>query len=169
MELQLPTFSTEIITAQFLYRGTLQPRGEFFTFLNDRRYLTFQMMDAVFHPLSEGYRINTLKQENINVNWQAISYVALLDETNLERIQLLQSGRLVAFYMQNLAIRGNLRVNLDAHDNDLLDETRDFLAVTEASIVPLRSLAVNPTPRVPLLALNRRLIESYHVYHAQES
>ncbi|MCB9423230.1 MAG: hypothetical protein H6667_25765 [Ardenticatenaceae bacterium] len=164
MELQLPTFSTEIVTAQFLYRGKLQPRGELFTFLNDRRYLNFHMREATFHPLPEGYRVNTLKQDGINVNWRDILYIALLHEANMERVQLLQSGRPVTFYLQNLAIRGNLRVNPDAHDNDLLDETRDFLAVTDANIVPLHPVAAVPASTVPLLALNRHQIESYHVY-----
>jgi hypothetical protein len=110
-----------------------------------------------------------LKQDDINVNWRHIVYVALLDEADLEHVQLLQSGRLVTFYMQNLAIRGNLRVNPDAHEHDLLDETRDFLSVTDASVYPVRPLTVNPTSHVPLLALNRHLIESYHVYEPKES
>ena len=164
MELQLPTLKIEVVTSQFLYHGLIQSRGELFTFLNDRRYYTFHIMDAAFRPLLEGYRINSLKQAGINVSWQDILYIALLQKEDLERVQLLQSERPVTFYMRNLAIRGNLRVNPDAHENDLLDETRDFLAVTEASIFSLRSLAMNPTARVPLLALNRHQIESYHVY-----
>lgn len=164
MEIQLPTFKIEVLTPQFLYRGSMQPRGELFTFLNDRRFLTFHIMEAVFAPLAAGYRINALKQAGINVNWRNFIYLALLDKENIERVQLLQSERPLTFYTRDLAIRGSLRVNLDAHDNDLLDETRDFLAVTDAEIVPLHPLAAAPTRAVPLLALNRHQIESYHVY-----
>lgn len=164
MEIQLPTFKIEVITPQFLYRGTFQPRGELFTFLNDRRHLTFHFVETTFSPMALGYRINALKQTGINVNWRNIISISVLDKEDLERVQLLQSDRPVAFYTRDLAIRGNLRVNLDSHDNDLLDETRDFLAVTDANVLPLHPLAVNPTPHVPLLVLNRHQIESYHVY-----
>jgi hypothetical protein len=164
MEIQLPSFKMEAVTDQCLYRGILQPRGELFTFINDRRYLTFTFTETAFHPLQKNYRVSTIKQAAINVNWQKIIYLAMLDQEDMERVQLLQSGRPVTFYTFNLAIRGNLRVNLDAHENDLLDETRDFLAVTEADILPLRPLAVAPAKHVPLIALNRRQIESYHVY-----
>jgi hypothetical protein len=122
------------------------------------------MMDVVLHPIASGFRVNAVKQAGININWHHIIYIALMDKTDLERVQLLQSERPVTFYTHNLAIRGNLRVNPDAHDHDLLDEMRDFLAVTDASVLPLCSAAAAPSPRVPLLALNRHQIESYHVY-----
>ena len=164
MELQLPTFKIEAVTAQFIYRGILQPRGELFTFLNDRRFLTFQITEVAFHPVAAGYRINTLKQASINVNWREIIYLAILEQEDLERIQFLQSERPVTFYTCNLAVRGSLRVNPDALDNDLLDDLRDFVAVTDANILPLCPLALNPASHVPLLAFNRHQIESYHVY-----
>ena len=168
MEIQLPTIKIEAITPQFLYRSMLQSRGELFTFLNDRRYLTFHFTEAAFSPIATGYRVSTLKQTSINVPWRNIIYIALLNKEDLEGVQLMQSGRPVTFYTRDLAIRGDLRVNLDAYENDLLDEQRDFFAVTDASILPLHSLAVTPAPRVPLLALNRHQIESYHVYQPKE-
>jgi hypothetical protein len=164
MDIQLPTLKIEAVTPQFLYQGILQPRGELFTYLNDRRYLTFHFTETVFGPIATGYRVSTLKQTGINVPWRNIIYIALLDKADLERVQFMQSGRPVAFYTRDLAIRGDLRVNPDAHENDLLDEQRDFFAVTDASILPLHSLALTPAPRVPLLAINRHQIESYHIY-----
>lgn len=169
MEIQLPTIKVEAITPQFLYRSMFQLRGELFTFLNDRRYLTFHFMESAFSPLATGYRVSTLKQTGINVPWRNIIYIALLNNEDLAGIQLMQSSRPVTFYTRDVAIRGDLRVNLDAYENDLLDEQRDFFAVTDASILPLHSLAVTPASRVPLLALNRHQIESYHVYQPKES
>lgn len=169
MDIKLPTFTMEIVTAQFLYRGAMQPRGELFTFLNDRRYLSFHIIEAMFRPMAADYRVHTLKQAGININWRTITYMALLDKSDIERVQLLQSKRPVTFYTENLAIRGYFHVNLDAHENDLLDETRDFWAVTEASVLPLRTLVSTPTQHVPLLALNRHQIESYHVYQSKET
>ena len=169
MELQLPILNIEAVTPQYLYRGKIQPRGELFTFLNDRRYLTYSFIETTFHPLMDGYRINAMKPEVINVKWDNLIYLSILDEADLGRVQLLQSSRPVTFYTRDLAIRGNLRVNADAHENDLLDETRNFLAVSEAAIFPLHPMAATPTPRVPLLALNWNQIESYHVYQPRES
>jgi hypothetical protein len=169
MELQLPIIKIEAITPQFLYRGKLQPRGELFTFLNDRRFLTYHFMETAFHPLMDGYRINTIKPEVINVKWTNLIYIALVDEADMECAQLMQFGRPVTFYTRDLAIRGNLRVNPDSHENDLIDETRSFLGVSDATIFPLHPLAVTPTQRVPMLALNWQQIESYHVYQPKES
>ncbi len=164
MDIQLATFSVEVVVSQFILQGQMQPRGELFTYLNDRRYLSFPFKDAKMIPMTDGYRIGALKQAGININWPMITYIALRDEGDLERIQFLQSKRPVAFYTDTIAIRGQLHVNLDAHENDLLDETRDFLAVTQAAIYPLRALTNKPTQRVPLIALNRRQILGYHVY-----
>lgn len=164
MELQLPILKIEAISNQFLYRGNLQPRGEFLTFLNDRRFLTYHFTEAAFYPLMDGYRVNTIKLEAINVKWTDLIYIALRDEADVERVQLMQASRPVTFYTRDLAIRGNFHVNPDAHENDLLDETRTFIGVSDAMIYPLRQLVAKPMQRVPLLALNWQRIESYHVY-----
>lgn len=169
MEIKLATFPIEVITPQFLYWGNLQPRGELFTYLNDRRYLTFNFLDAEFKPMPNDYRIPAIKQENININWRTITYIALLNETDLAAVQLLQSKRPVTFYTDFLAIRGNLHINPDAHENDLVDEARDFIAVSDAAVYPMRALKSMPKQRIPLIALNRHHILSYHTYQPKDS
>lgn len=164
MEFQLPTFTIEAVTSHFLLRGNFQPRGEFFTYINDRRYLSFNFAQAEFSPMPSGYRLNVIKQESLNINWRMVTYIGLTAAADLERIQFLQSKRPITFYTDLLAIRGNLHVNLDAHENDLLDETRDFLAVTAAAVYPMRSLATKPTRELPLMALNRHHVLGYHGY-----
>ncbi len=164
MELKLATFDVEVVTAQFLLHGSFQPRGELFTYLNDRRYLSFHFDNVEFIPILAGYRVKAIKQASLNMNWRMVTYIAWLEGANLEGIQLLQSKRPVTFYTNTLAIRGNLHVNLDAYENDLIDETRDFLAVSDAAVYPLRSLAAKPTQKLPLMGLNRHHILGYHVY-----
>ncbi len=168
LKIKLATFDVEVLTAQFLLRGSFQPRGELFTFLNDRRHSSFHFSDTKMMPTLTDYRIGTIKQEGININWHMIAYIACQEEGDIEQVQFVQSKRPVTFYTDTNAIRGNLHVNLDAHENDLLDETRDFLAVTEAAIYPMRALTNKPTRHVPLIALNRHRVIGYHVYQPKD-
>lgn len=77
--------------------------------------------------------------------------------------QLLASKRPTAFYVGTFVIQGQLHVNQDARDQDLLDETKDFFAISEASVYPINKVMTTPTRRVPLLYLSRTMVQGYHV------
>jgi hypothetical protein len=54
-------------------------------------------------------------------------------------------------------------VRPDAPDEDILDELHDYFPVTQASIFPVRPVAVAPTRQVPLLLISRPLTQAYQV------
>jgi hypothetical protein len=78
-------------------------------------------------------------------------------------IHLQSSTRPIIIYTGSFAIQGKLHVPPDAPDEDLLDDMHDFFPVTAASIFPLRPVAALPTKEVPLLFVNRKAIQTYHV------
>lgn len=167
MELNLTSFVVETITPQFLLRGNFEPRGDLFFFLNDRRHLFFHFSDVIFRPALADYQVNAIQRPSMNISWRQIIYMALLETDDVKDLQILQSKRSVVFYTDMLAIRGALHVNPDAHEQDLVDETRDFVVVTEATIYPLRPMKSTPTQKAPLLALNRHHILGYHLDEAK--
>ncbi len=169
MELKFTSFAVETITPQFLLNGRFQPRGDLFIYLNDRRHLFFHFSETVFRPMLAAYQVNPVKLPDMNISWRHIVYMSLLEEDILENLQILQSKRPVAFYTDRFAIRGALHVNPDAHEQDLVDETRDFLVVTDAMIYPLRPVKAVPSKKAPLLALNRHHILGYHIVKPKDT
>jgi len=162
MEIKLDTVNIEIITSNFAVTGGFQPRGELMTNLNDKRYTFFSAIDATLRPKLIGYQVKNIAQPNFNINRNSIIYFAVKEAEYLEKIQIMQAKRPIVVYTDDLAIRGNFHVNPDARDTDLFDETRDFAAMTDVSIYPLRPMANAPTRSVPFLAISWRHVLAYH-------
>lgn len=162
MELKLDTIPIEIVTDNFAISGGYQPRGELMTNLNDKRFTFFNIIDTILRPQLAGYQIKSIPQPSFNINRNAIIYFAVKDETYLEKIQIMQAKREIVVYTDNLAIRGNFHTNPDARNTDLFDETRDFAAMTDVSIYPLRPMTNAPIRTVPFLAISWRHVVVYH-------
>jgi hypothetical protein len=166
-DLNLKSFQVEVSLPNFLVRGHIVPRGDFVFFLNDSTHVYFRFDQAELIPLSPEYQVPGIQQESMSVNREYVSFISILDREDLDNLQYIRSERPVVFYTEWFAIRGNLHVNDEAHDDDLLDSTHDFFVVTDASIFPLRSLKIPPQRRVPFVAINRHLICAYHPYRSK--
>lgn len=164
MELQFTSYPVEVITGNFLLRGGFAPRGEFLTYVNDQRNIYYSFEDVEMKPLMADYQIPGLKQQELVMNRYAIHMINVLDESILEKLQIMQTKRAVVFYTDSFAIRGQFHVNADKRDNDLIDELRDYIAMTDVMVYPMRTSKIIPTRKVPFLALNRHSILAYHVH-----
>jgi len=162
MELKLDTIDVEITTPDFTVNGGFKPIGELMTYLNDKRYTFFSLIDAEMRPQETGYQVKNIPQPIFNINRNAIIYFAVKNAEYLSKIQIMQAKREIVVYTNSLAIRGNFHVNPDARDTDLFDETRDFYAITDASIYPLRSMANPPVRKVPFIGINWHHVTAYH-------
>ena len=162
MEIKLETVNVEIITTDFAINGGFQPRGEMMTNLNDKRYTFFNIIDATLRPQKTGYQVKSIPQPSLNINRNLIIYFAVKDVEYVEKIQIMQAKREIVVYTDTLAIRGNFHVNPDARNSDLFDETRDFSAMTDVSIFPLRPMANAPVRNVPFLGINWHHVTAYH-------
>ncbi len=161
-ELQLKTFQAEIVLEDYLIRAKIQPRGSMLVFLNDKQWPFLPLEDAEIYPLAVERQVNVIKQPSIVINNQYLKFISLTDEAEAKEEQLLASKRPVAFYTGVFVIQGQLHVNQDAKAQDLLDETKDYFAMSDASIYPIRKVLTPPTRRVPLLYLSRSLVQAYH-------
>lgn len=166
MEIKLDTINVEIVTSNFAINGGFQPRGELMTNLNDKRYTFFSAVDAILRPQLAGYQVKSVPQPTFSINRNLIVYFAVKDAEYVEKIQIMQAKREIVIYTDNLAIRGNFHVNPDARDTDLFDETRDFSAMTDVSIYPLRSMTNPPVRTVPFLGINWHHVTAYHTVNA---
>jgi hypothetical protein len=162
-ELQLKTFQVEVILGDYLVRAKFQPRGAMLVYLSDRQRPFLPFDDVEIYPLAVERQVNCVKQPNVIFNKSYLKLLSLPDEEDAKGEQILASKRPVAIYIGAFAIRGQLHVNEDARDQDLLDETKDFFAISEASIYPLRKVATPPTRHVPLLYISRVMVQGYHV------
>jgi hypothetical protein len=162
-ELQLKTFQAEIVLEDYLIRAKLQPRGSMLVYLNDRQRPFLPFDDAEIYPMAADRQVNVIKQPEIVVKKRYLKILCLTDEEEAKQEQLLATKRPVAFYAGVFVIQGQLHVNADARDQDLLDETKDFFAMSQASIYPIKKVMTAPTRHVPLLFLSRSLVQVYHV------
>ncbi len=162
MELKLDNINVEIVTSDFAINGGFKPIGELMTNLNDKRYTFFNIVDATLRPQKKGYQVKSIPQPGFNVNRNRIIYFAVKDAEYLSKIQIMQAKREIVIYTDSLAIRGNFHVNPDARDTDLFDETRDFSAMTDVSIYPLRSMTNPPIRKVPFASINWHHVTVYH-------
>jgi hypothetical protein len=162
-ELQLKTFQAEVILEDYLLRAKLQPRGSMLVYLNDKQRAFLPFEEAEICPLAVERQVNSIKQPVIVVNKRYLKLLLLTSGEEAQREQLLASKRPVTFYTGIFVIQGQLHVNADARDQDLLDETKDFFAMSDASIYPIRKVLTPPTRHVPLLFLSRSLVQVYHV------
>jgi len=162
-EIELPTFQAEALLENYLLRATIQPRGDFLTYLNDRGWPTISFQDVELLPLAKERRVGAIKQDLVTINKSHLCMLSLPDAEQTKDIQLQVTKRAVVFYFVNFAIQGQLHIRPDAPDEDLMDEMHDFFAVSEASVFPLWPVASTPISRVPLLFVNRPQIQAYHV------
>lgn len=162
-EISLTSYQVEAFSADFLLRGEFKPRGPFLIYINDRARSFAPFDDIELFPVATDRQVKGIKQAVMVVNKTNLQIISLLKAEQLQSVQLLQTKRPVVFYTSHLAVQGQLHVNSDARDDDLLDDTREYFAVTEATVYPLRAMAVSPTRQVSLLMINRLHIQSYHV------
>jgi hypothetical protein len=163
MELKLPIYQVEVAMPNFLLQGEFQPRGDALVYLNDQSFPYLRFDKATLSTLWADCQVPHIRQPSIALSRQQISYVAMLEAESAQRIQLLQAKRPTLFYTDWCAIRGELHVNAEARDDDLLGLSRDFFAVSNASIFPLRPVTAAPAAKVPLVMVNRHTLSAYHV------
>jgi hypothetical protein len=162
-EIELNTFRVEVVSQDYILLADIQPRGDLQGYLNDRNWEFIPFKNSEMSLLAADRRIGNVQQEQCSINKSMVVVLSLLDEAKLADIHLQSSTRPIVIYTGVFAIQGGLHVPPDAPDEDLLDDLHDFFPVTRASIFPLRSVAAQPTKEVPLLFVNRKAIQSYHV------
>lgn len=162
---QLSSYNVEVGVHNFLLKGLFAPRSDFFVFINDPDHATYPFEEAQLLPLDVTYQVSGIRQNLINLNRDMVAFISVLETRQTERLQYVQASRRVVFYTEWFAIRGELHVHGEARDDDLLDTSHDFFALTHAEIHPLRPIAVKITRKMPFVAINRHRILAYNVYH----
>lgn len=167
-KLELPTFRVEVVLPGFWISAAFQPKGDLLIFMNDRRYDVVRFDAVEMVPMMPDAQVKGMKQEMMALNKNVISGIALLEPEKIGNLMLLASKRPFVVYTEWFAIRGDLHINADARDEDVFDETKNYFAVTDASIYPLRNVRKAPTRKVPLFIINRHAIYAYHPFQASE-
>ncbi|MFQ5434302.1 MAG: hypothetical protein ACE5FD_05445 [Anaerolineae bacterium] len=162
MEIKLATFAVEVAMPHFLLKAKFQPRGDLLIYLNDQAVKYYGFMEVKMSPLGGDYQVRPFRQSIMTVNEKFLAFISLVKAEEVEKLQLLRSKRPVVFYTDWFAIRGNLHVNEDARGDDLLDGPRDYFAVSDASVYPIRKAEAHPSRKVPLLLFNRNAVYAYH-------
>ena len=168
MEIKLATFDVEVAMSHFLLKAKFQPRGDLLIYMNDQAVKFYGFREVKMSPLGGDYQVRRFRQPIMTINEKYLTFISVVNQEDADKLQLLRSKRPIVFYTDWFAIRGNLHVNEDARGDDLLDGPRDYFAITDASIFPIRKAAVHPTRKAPLLLLNRSAIYAYHPYQANE-
>ncbi len=163
-KLELPIFHVEVIMPAFLLRASFQPKGDLLIYMNDRRYDVARFDEVEMFPLMADAQVKGMKQNMMALSKKHTVGIVVLEPERLGNVMMLASKRPFVVYTDWFAIQGDLHVNADARDDDVFDETKDFFAITDAAIYPIRTLRKAPTRKVPLVALNRHAVYAYHPF-----
>jgi hypothetical protein len=161
--IELPTFQVEAVTQDYLLRADMQPRGDMLGYLNDRNWQFISFRNGELQSLAADRRVGAMPQDITTVNKQRLTVLSVLKKDQAADIHLQITTKPSVFYFDHFAVQGKLHVPPDAPDEDLLDEMHDFYPVSDAVLFPIRPVAINPTKEVPLLFVNRSMIQTYHV------
>lgn len=167
-DLELPTFTVEMITTRHWLRGEFQPRGDIIIYMNDRRHTFFRLDEAEMKPLTTAAQVRGFRQPMMSVSRRQLVAVSVLDDEIMEHVQLMQAKRPFIFYTEWFAIHGNLHINPDAPDEDVFDENHDFYAVSDASVFPIQAARQQPARRVKLLSLHKNAVHAHHPHKSGE-
>lgn len=162
-EIELDTFRVEAVLQDYLLRAEFQPRGDLLAYLNDRNWQYISFRNCEVNALAADRRVGVMQQEVTTVNKHTLSVLSVLDKEQSADVHLQVTTRPVVFYLGQFAVQGQLHVPSDAPDEDLLDELHDFFPISDASIYSILPVASQPKRGVPLLFVNRMLVQTYHV------
>lgn len=168
-EIKLETFRIEAVTHDFMLRADFQPRGPFLAFLNDRNWEFLPFLNGELAPLAADSPVGSMRQDQLSVNKHTLGFLCLLDQDLAAKVQIPLAARQTIFYVGQFAIRGKLHVTSDAPDEDMLDDLHDFYPITDCSIFPIRPVSAKVSKHVPMLFINRILIQSYAVQKSTSS
>lgn len=163
--IQFDYWNVELGLPSFLIKARFQPRGDMLIFLNNQTYLSFYFEDVEMLPLGTTYQFKGVKQPGMTINREAISFISILDQSDVEKMQMLAAKRTIVCYTEWFAIRGDFHVNIEMPDENLFDEKYQFFTLTNASVYPLRQIMTKPTQKLPALLINRTAILGYHAHH----
>lgn len=165
--IKVDPISIDVSAGNFLIRGSLEARGDLLVFLNDQNRSSFPVIDAQVMADGPEYKVSTMKQSSFTVSQEHIAFVAVTNEEDAAKVQYVQVSRPVVFYTNWFAIRGNLHVSSEARADELMDPTKEFFAVTDVSVFPIRKMTHQPQHNYPLLAIQRSGIVGYHIYEQE--
>ncbi len=157
----------DVSTGNFLIRGGLEARGDLLVFLNDPNRSSFPIIDAQVMADGPEYKVSAMKQSSFTVSQEHIAFVAVTNEDDAAKVQFVQASRPVVFYTNWFAIRGDLHVSSEARDDELMDPTKAFFAVTNVSVYPIRKMTHQPQHSYPMIAIQRSGVVGYHVYQPE--
>jgi hypothetical protein len=100
----------------------------------------------------------------MSLNKHTLLAISLTAAEEASGLHLLASSRPVVLYLGPFLVRGDLHVSVEAVADDLLDETRDFHAVSRAHIFPISIPAIEFAREAPLLFVRRGAVQGYHLY-----
>lgn len=161
-EIELATIQVEVITNDYVLQADMQPRGDVGVYINDRSWGFVPFRNAELLPLSLNRRVEKLRRGQVVVNKQNLAILSLLREEQVEQVQLLTATRPVVIYTSHFAVKGQLHVNPETPQEELLSDMHDYHGLTMATVYPLREVAAAPTASVPLLFVRRPLVQAYH-------
>lgn len=164
LERSLATYRVEAFSANYLLRAQFKPLGELPIYLNDRRRDFVRFDEVEITALAGDRQMRAIHREMLSFNKRSLLVLAVVEPSQAEGVQILAAERPVVIYLGSLIVRGQLHVNIDASAEDLLDDARDFYPISEANVYHLHGATPAYAREVPLLFVNRRLVQGYHLH-----
>jgi hypothetical protein len=165
LELQLTTYHIEFMLPDYWARADFKPLGAMVSYINDRTRSNVRFEEIELMPMAADRQVGSIKQSKVTVEKQNLVLISVPDHEEAQSIQVLQTKRPVIFYTSHFAVQGQLHANQDSRDDDLLDDARDYAALSEVTLFPLRQLGPTAiTRKIPLLLLNQSYVQTYHVH-----
>ncbi len=162
LDIKLATFHTQLFLDSFALKAIIKPLGDLLIYMNDNNRSTLPLTEVELFPLHADRQFKQVQQAQMTITKHFVAAIGLLNEPETEKMQLLRAKRPVIFYTNRLVVRGDLHVNEDAPDEDLLDDSRDFFPISNAKVFPIRPLPANLTMAFPIVLINHSAVRAYH-------
>ncbi len=164
MQIELPSYRSEVITQDYFVSGSFRPIGPMLPFMNDDGRKFIQIKEAALTPLDASNPLSKLTPSAVMVNKAEIVALSILDQAGIDAAQLLTTKHKMIVYTAGFIIQGYLHMGADDLPLDIMSSGRStFMGMTDTSLYPLKTTQTSLQPKAKMMLINRNSIIFYHM------
>ena len=164
MQIELPSYRSELITQDYFMRGSFRPIGPMLPFMNDDGRKFIQLNEASLTALDASNPLTKLTPSAVMVNKVDIIALCILDQAGIDAAQLFATKHKMIVYTAGFIIQGYLHMGTDDLPLDIMSGGKStFMGMTDTSLYSLKTIQTSLQPKAKMMLINRSSIILYHI------
>jgi len=162
--LQARHYNVEMVTAQYLLSGKLEPFGALMIYLNHPERVTFLVRDVTATALDAANVAHVFHTDELWVYRRDISLLHPRETLSPSTMQLLPAKEKVRLVLPRFVVQATVYRGTDTAVGDMFDALSGYwIMATETQIFPLQPVAAPVFREAHQLLINRAYVQSYQV------